>query len=443
MTIHEEDFFYSRVKAVETHTIELYQRMREIPWKQPQIVINCLEELQIALEELRIAEEELRQQNEELLITQQRAESEQKRYQELFEFAPDGYLVTDCSGNIQEANRVAARLLNIRRQHLIRKPLVSFVVEEQRRSFRQLLNQIPTMHRVQDWEVQLCGREDQPFIAALTVETVQDQQEQTIGLRWLVRDISARKQTEECLRQVQLQNLELQEADRLKNQFLAMVSHELRTPMNAILGFSEVLLRRFHHQQDLQYAGMLERIFRNGKHLLTLIEDLLDVSKIQAEQLELHLEPFNLAELIASTIDDLRSLADQKALALQLCLPDSEIAVVNDRLRMQQVLINLLSNAIKFTPAGSVKIEVLELPEGRLAIAVSDTGIGIASTNQSQIFQKFWQVNQSTTRQHGGTGLGLAISKALIELMQGSISVESQLGEGTTFRIEIPRCIKR
>ncbi|HEY9618180.1 MAG TPA: ATP-binding protein [Microcoleaceae cyanobacterium] len=442
MSVHEEDFFDHRIKAVESHTTELYQKVREVSWQHPQIVIDCLAELQVALEELRIAEEELRYQNEQLQITQEIAESERKRYQELFEFAPDGYLVTDRSGNIQEANRAAAALFNIQKRHLIRKPLVGFVAEEQRRSFRQLLNQISVMHRVQDWEVQLCGREDKPFIAALTVETVQDQRERTIALRWVVRDISARKQTEERLQQIQLQNLELQEADRLKNQFLAMVSHELRTPMNAILGFSEVLLRRFHHQHELQYAGMLERIFRNGKHLLTLIEDLLDVSKIQAEQLELHLEPFNLAELVTSTANDLRSLADQKALALQLCLPESEIAVVNDRLRMQQVLINLLSNAIKFTSTGSVKIEVLELPEGRLAIAVSDTGIGIAPTDQTQIFQKFWQVNQSTTRQYGGTGLGLAISKALIELMQGSISVESQLDQGTTFRIEIPRSIK-
>ncbi|MGI0486278.1 ATP-binding protein [Pantanalinema rosaneae CENA516] len=442
MSIQEEDVFKKRIKAVENQTSELYQTVREIPWKQPQIVITCLEELQVALEELRIAEEELRQQNEKLQVTQQLADIERQRYQELFEFAPDGYLVTDCSGNIQEANRVAAALLNIQQRHLLRKPIVSFVAEEQRRSFRQSLNQLPIIHRVQDWEVQLCGRESKPFTAALTVETVWNHHQQAIALRWLVRDISARKHTEECLRQVQLQNLELQEADRLKNQFLAMISHELRTPMNAILGFSEVLLRRFHHQQDLQYAGMIERIFRNGKHLLTLIEDLLDVSKIQAEQLELRLEPFNLAELISSTVDDLRSLAEQKALILNLQLPEPEISVVNDRLRMQQVLINLLSNAIKFTEIGSIQIELLELPEGRLAITVSDTGIGIAPADQEQIFQKFWQVNQSTTRKHGGTGLGLAISKALVELMQGSISVESQLGQGTTFRIEIPRWVQ-
>lgn len=441
MSFHK-NLFDQRIRAVEDHSEELYQRVREAPWNQTQLVIDCLEELQVALEELRIAEEELREQNEKLQAMHEVAEAERQRYQELFEFAPDGYLVTDCTGNIQEANRVAAALLNIQQRHLIHKPLVGFVVEPQRRSFRQLLNQIPIMHRVQDWEVQMCGRDGKSFSAALTVETVQGHQHQTIMLRWLIRDISARKQTEERLRQVQLQNLELQEADRLKNQFLAMVSHELRTPMNAILGFSEVLLRRFHHQHELQYAGMLERIFRNGKHLLTLIEDLLDVSRIQAERLELHLEQFDLAELITSTVDDLRSLAEQKALALEVCLPEQEIPIVNDRLRTQQVLINLVANAIKFTPAGNVRIEVLELPEGRLAISVSDTGIGIAPADQAQIFQKFWQVNQSTTRQHGGTGLGLAISKALIELMQGSISVESQLGQGTTFRIEIPRWLQ-
>lgn len=434
-----EDIFIHQVEAVQQRADELYQIARETSPRQPQLVSECLEQLRVALEELYVAEEELRQQNEQLMAARQAAEVQRQRYQELFEFAPDGYLVTDSYGMIQEANRAASLLLNVTQQYLVGKPLASFVPEEHLRSFRSKLNQLPTLNRVQEWEVCLCGRESTPFDAAVTVETVRNRAGQTIALRWLIRDISARKRAEEQLYQLQLQNLELIEADRLKTQFMATISHELRTPMNAILGFSELLLRRFRHHHDPQLATMIERIFHNGKHLLKIIEEILDFTKLKACHLELKVEVFDLAPLVISTVEELRSLAEQKNLNLQVNLVESSIPVVNDSVRVRQVLINLLSNAIKFTNAGSVRLEVWELPHDRVAITVSDTGIGIAAADQERIFQEFWQVNQSVTRRYGGTGLGLSISHGLVQLMQGTISVESQTGKGSTFRVELPR----
>lgn len=441
MCTNNEGVFAQQIQLVHQRTQALYQNATELPWRQPQLVLDCLQELWLALEELQVAEEELRQQHEALISAQQAVEAERQRYRELFEFAPDGYLITDMHGVVQEANQVAASLLHISANRLVGKPLVSFVPEPQRRAFRTMLNQFPTIHRVQEWEIVLCGRDQESFHAALTVETVRDQSGEAVALRWLVRDITARKQAEEHLRQVQLQNLQLLEVDRLRSQFMATISHELRTPMNAILGFSELLLRQFHRRHDVQMIPMVEPIFRNGRHLLTLIEEILDFSKLKAERLELQLEPFNLVDFVTQITDELRPLADQKALNLQVITPQPNLLVVNDPTRLRQVVTNLLSNAIKFTDSGGITLTVEELSEEQIALTVQDTGIGIAPEHQPHIFREFWQVNQTTTRKQGGTGLGLAIVHALVQLMQGSISVDSELGRGSSFRIELPRWV--
>jgi signal transduction histidine kinase len=222
---------------------------------------------------------------------------------------------------------------------------------------------------------------------------------------------------------------------------MATITHELRTPMNAILGFSELLLRQFRTQAQPHQITMLERVLQNGQHLLMLIEDILDFSKLQANRLELRLQTIDLSELISEIVEELRPLADQKHLNFGVCMAQTHLSIVNDPLRLRQIIINLLSNAIKFTEAGSIYLEVLELPEGRIVILVRDTGIGIQPGDQEHIFQEFWQVNQTSTRSQGGTGLGLSITKALVERMQGTIAVESKVGAGTTFRVEIPRQI--
>lgn len=435
----DDDILIQQIQSVHQWAEKLYQTSADFAVTQPQLILKCVKGLSAALEELYVAEEELRIQNEELVVARRALEAERQRYQELFEFAPDGYLVTDINGKIKEINRVASQLLNVDQKYLVGQPLITAIAPENRRLFRAMLMQLRGVNRVEEWEIQLCRREKGLFDAALTVETERNAEGEAIGLRWILRDITARKQAEEQLRQVQIQNLQLIEADRLKSQFLATISHELRTPMNAILGFSELLLRGFQHQFQPQQIKMIERIFNNGKHLLMMIEEILDFSKLKAERIELRLDTFDVVELAVTTAEELRSLAEQKALDLQVHLAKSSILVVNDRMRLRQVLVNLLSNAIKFTEIGSVSLEVCELPEGRLAIIVRDTGIGIDQADQSFIFQEFWQVDQTTTRRYNGTGLGLAIANTLVQLMQGTISVESQLGVGSTFRVELPR----
>ncbi len=418
---------------------ELFKSFVVLPCQQLQLLNQTLKTFWAALQEQHTAMEELRSSNEALIATCKYLEEERQRYQELFDFAPDGYLVTDIKGTISQANHAAAKLLNIDQKYLIGKKLISFIPETDRQAFRVMLTQLYGMKRLQEWEVRLSRRDNTVCDAAITVVTVYDANNKAIALRWQLREITARKQAEEQLRELQMQNLQLVEADRLKSQFLSIMSHELRTPLNAILGFSHVLLRRFRLNVEQQPLNLAENIYNNSKHLLSLVEDILDYTKLKAKRLELQLETFDLASLVKTTVEEMRSLAEHKNLYLEVYLAQPSIFVVNDPSRMHQIIANLLDNAIKYTESGSVVIELTELPQDKLAIAVVDTGIGIGEKDLKLIFQEFRQANQSLARCQGGTGLGLAITDALVQLMQGTIYVESSLGQGSTFRVELPR----
>lgn len=242
-------------------------------------------------------------------------------------------------------------------------------------------------------------------------------------------------------RHIELQNLKLIEASRLKSQFLATMSHELRTPMNAIIGFSQLLLRPKCGELTHKQEDMIQRIFNNGKHLLMLLNEVLDFSKLEAGRLDLKPEIFDLSKLVNATVQEMRSLAEEKNLSLLIQIELQNLVVFNDPTRIRQILTNLLSNAIKFTESGGIAVELKELPENQVEIAVCDTGIGIAPADLENIFEAFRQVDQSTTRKYPGTGLGLPIIKALVQMMGGNITVESQLSQGSVFRIQLPRQI--
>ncbi|WP_208345399.1 PAS domain-containing sensor histidine kinase, partial [Aetokthonos hydrillicola] len=305
------------------------------------------------------------------------------------------------------------------------------------------LLQLRKMGQIQEWEVRLQPRQDEQFCCSINVATVYDHEDNPLGLRWLLRDITARKQAEEQLGSIQLQNLQLQEATRIKSQFMSVMSHELRTPMNAILGFSQLLLRRYYHLFPPELRTMVEKIINSGKHLLALIEDILDFSALEAGKVDLQLQEFNLVDLVTTTTQQLHFLAEQKNLTLAVHTEIENPLIVNDSDRVRQILVNLLSNAIKFTDGGGILIELQELNQDRLTLTVRDTGIGIPEAELKNIFQGFWQLNQSTTRKYGGTGLGLAIVDKLLRLMNGTITVESKQDQGSTFRVVLPRQVKK
>jgi PAS domain S-box-containing protein len=261
MSSQNSKTFTQSLESVQRRSEDLYQAAHSGYSQMPLMLADYLRELRSALEELQLAEEELKQQNLSL-------QAERLHYQDLFEFAPDGYLITDIQGTIQEVNQAATVLFRISAQGF---PLIQFISEEDRASFRSVLEQLPMINRVQEWEILLRRETGERFKAALTVETVR-QEGTAIALRWLIRDITLRKEIEA----IQLQNLQLVEFERITNQFMATISHELRTPMNAISGFSQLLLSRVEHFDDPQLALMVERIARNSQCLLRLIEELLE-----------------------------------------------------------------------------------------------------------------------------------------------------------------------
>lgn len=250
------------------------------------------------------------------------------------------------------------------------------------------------------------------------------------------------RELEKTKNQIQLQNLELLEITQQKYQFLATTSHELLTPLNVILGLAQVLLRQRSSSLCKQQLEMVQRILSNGNHLLTVIDDMLCFAKVETGNLHFHLEELNLTNLIVTLVTEHRTLTLRKNLNLNFQIEFTNPIVFNDKLRLKQILTKLLSNAIKFTESGSIRIKAWEVDSEKIALAIEDTGIGISQTDLKYIFELFRQVDQTTTRKYGGTGLGLAISKSLVDLMQGSIQVQSQPGKGSSFCVELPRKIQ-
>ena len=230
---------------------------------------------------------------------------------------------------------------------------------------------------------------------------------------------------------------QLEVASQHKSQFLANMSHELRTPLNAILGYTELILDDIYGETPAKMRGVLERVQRNGKHLLGLINDVLDLSKIEAGQLTLALADYSLKDVVHSVFVAVESLADEKKLALRIEVPNNLPTGRGDERRLTQVLLNLVGNAIKFTDQGEVAIKA-SATNGAYTLSVCDTGPGIAPGDQAEIFEEFQQADSSATKKKGGTGLGLSIARRIIELHGGKIWVESEIGKGATFSINLP-----
>jgi signal transduction histidine kinase len=249
-------------------------------------------------------------------------------------------------------------------------------------------------------------------------------------------------QNARLFREIEAKGRELEVASRHKSQFLANMSHELRTPLNAILGYTELLNDGIYGDLPQKAGDVMARIDRSGKHLLGLINDVLDLSKIEAGQLELTLADYALAEVVNAVVTQVESLAAEKRLILQATVAQSLPAGRGDERRLAQVLLNLVGNAIKFTEVGSVRI-VAYGDGDAFVVSVADTGPGIAEADRQRIFEEFQQADTSSTRKKGGTGLGLSIARRIVELHGGRIWVESTVGRGSTFSFRIPMRVER
>jgi signal transduction histidine kinase len=237
--------------------------------------------------------------------------------------------------------------------------------------------------------------------------------------------------------EIQEKSHQLEVASQHKSQFLANMSHELRTPLNAIIGYTEMMADGLYGEVGEKAQGVLERVQNNGRHLLGLINDVLDLSKIEAGQLTLTVEDYSVADMVATVLSATESLARTKGLALRSAVAPGLPTGNGDARRLTQVLLNLVGNAIKFTDSGSVEVRANQSGD-RFEFAVIDSGFGIAPEDQARIFDEFQQVDNSSTRKKGGTGLGLSISRKIVELHGGCITVDSEVGKGSTFKVIVP-----
>jgi PAS domain S-box-containing protein len=273
---------------------------------------------------------------------------------------------------------------------------------------------------------------------------MRDERGEVQGIVCVAKDITERKRAEEAL---EVANTQLQEvvqlaenASRHKSEFLSNMSHELRTPLNSVIGFSQLLQAKTGGALTEKQARYVSNILTSGRHLLTLINDILDLSKVEAGKVELQPEPFALPEALAGILTDIRPQAKAKGVELQLEMDNAPSLLTADPVRFKQILLNLLSNAVKFTPdGGKVTVSARPPQDGFVEIAVTDTGIGIKTEDTPRLFQPFTQLEAASTKQYQGTGLGLALTKKLVELHGGTIAVSSEgVGKGTTFSVRLP-----
>jgi signal transduction histidine kinase len=275
----------------------------------------------------------------------------------------------------------------------------------------------------------------------LAVTAMRDATGAVTSFLGIARDIAQRKRAEEALREsherLALAKERAEAADRIKSAFLATMSHELRTPLNSIIGFTGILLQGLAGPLNSEQNRQLEMVRNSARHLLALINDVLDISKIEAGDLQVHAAPFDLRASIERVAGMVKPLAERKGLALSMKLAPEIGTLVNDQRRVEQVLLNLINNAIKFTERGTVGLTA-RVAGSQIEIAVSDTGMGIKPDDLATLFQPFRQIDSRLARHHEGTGLGLAISRRLATLMGGDVRAESEWERGSVFTFMLP-----
>jgi PAS domain S-box-containing protein len=354
------------------------------------------------------------------------------RYQRIVETIPEGIFETDVDGRVINANPAMVAMLGYVDINEMRAAIRDFRTDHVRdpEAARQMIARLRADGRLFGHEVQLVRRNGSAFWAALSIRRVVDESG-TPRAQGIVQDITERREREELTRA----RAAAEATTAAKSDFLAKMSHELRTPMNAIIGFADLALRTDSEGRRLEHLGNIRAASRT---LLRIIDDILDLSKIEAGKLALEHRPFDLDAVLEQVAMLLSQEAGAKGLALKVGhAPQTPLALVGDPLRLEQVLVNLVGNAVKFTERGEIELSV-ELASrtdtrARLRFMVRDTGIGLTAEEQSRLFAPFSQADPFATRRRGGTGLGLAISKQLVEKMGGRIAVESDPGVGSVF----------
>ena len=440
---------------------DLLFEVLSIPMSNGADIISVLRDIT----DLKHAVSEVEVQYNRSRVAEHEARQERDRLNMILENVSDPILVTDEHSNIILMNSEADRLFvsasgpvvtDDTVQHLIQSndtrftTLISnFLLRTDRRQLERVIVIDPETREEVPAEVVSSkifnARGEPTAIVSVLHDLTQSEENERLAreLQQLNEQLEDRirqatLELEERNRRLEWQSYELQKASRLKSEFLANMSHELRTPINVIVGYTSLMRERIYGDLTPQQDEALFKTYSTSQHLLELINDILDLSKIEAGKMPLHLESVSVQEVVAELSESVLPMVRRKELTFEAVV-DGEIPPINtDRTKLKQVLLNLLSNAIKFTQEGCVIVRVTLAGEHRVRFSVEDTGIGIKPEDVKSIFDDFRQVDQSHTKEYGGTGLGLSITKKLLTLLQGQIVVESTYGAGTKFIVELP-----
>lgn len=378
------------------------------------------------------------------------------RFRELLDAAPDAIIEVDERGCILLANAATETIFGYTCDELLGQSVETLVPESARHSHvaERALYWGNPHPRAMGRDLVLYGmrKDGTRFPVEISLSPVHSEDGLRVGA--IIRDVTERKRAEQEFRsmeerfhrelaetniELQRRNDEVERANQLKSEFLASMSHELRTPLHTIIGFSELLAEQIQGPLNEKQRRFVDHIHRDSQHLLALINDILDLTKIESGKVELRIEPFDALTALEEVLSSCRPRAATRSIAISTALPD-EMVLHADRLRFKEVLFNLMSNAIKFTPAeGSIWVSAGRADgDGFCRISVRDTGVGIPANQHEAIFDKFHQVGSTVRGVREGTGLGLAITRQIVEMHGGLIVVESEPGNGSCFTFSMP-----
>ncbi len=422
---------------------------------------EALTELSISLEELQVVIEELMMQNQELLATHQSLVWEQQKYQNLFEFAPSGYIVTDFNLTIQEVNKIGSEMLNISVNYLKNKPLTLYIAQKDHSTFLKKWTQIrnhfvqqcqaiyikdredtedtkidplslgyPRKLLINNWELFLQPRNSNPFPANFFVAGICDDQQELMRFYWLIQDLTSIKEAEEAHRKLEKEK----ELRKIQNRLFSLASHELRTPIAVILTSVQNLLNFFGKWTEEKQKQKLKKIEITAKNMGSLIDEIMEVSRVEVEKLEIEYTGFDLEDFCQKVIHNLDSHLknnQQIKLITKGLLPE----VYLDKKLLKYIISNLLCNAIKYSWEESIIKVTLKQENSEIILEIRDQGIGIPEKDKNKIFEEFYR-GENVGKIHG-SGLGLSLVKKCVELHKGTISFVSEEGKGTTFTVKL------
>jgi len=408
------------------HRVEILAHNAEEFLNQPELLSTVMEELAVVLEEVE-------QQYEEVLLTRQTLESQRQRYQELFDFAPDGYLVTDVNGVIQEANHSAASLFGMLQAFLVNKPLVILVADADRRAFRTYFSRLEAAPQQRNWDFRFKSRQGGVFPAVITTSAMRTAQGELTGWRWLVRDITELKQAVADQKAAATQT----ELDDLRSNFIQTVSHELRTPMTIILTALELLMHysKVNGAIEVKQQTYFDRIHQAVWRMNALINDVMLYADAASHPASLNPALLNLETLCAERVKAQQTRDDDRH-PITVSSNGACGAVYGDDALIQQMVDRLLSNAVTYSPPGATVRVLLQCERDRTCISVHNEGTYIPSEQQAKLCEPFYRLEK--TAHIPGIGLGLALVKQAVDRHGGELTLESTAEGGTTFSVTLP-----